>query len=71
MPDVQGLLVGLETAGGKLLALNKTHDMGTLVKGDNLIGFNAYLQGEPKALAERSIGLGAFHAVLNFTISYE
>lgn len=71
VPDVQGLLVGLETAGGKLLALNKTHDMGTLVKGDNLIGFNAYLQGEPKALAERSIGLGAFHAVLNFTISYE
>ena len=69
--DVHGLLVGLETAGGKLLALNKTHAMGTLVKGDNLIDFNAFLQGESQALADRSIGLGSFHAALNFTISYE
>lgn len=69
--DVQGLLIGLESAGGKPLLLNKTHDMGEFVKGDNLINFNAYLQGEPQALAEKNIGLGGFSASLEFVVGYE
>lgn len=68
---IHGLLVGLETKGGELLALNKAHDMGSFVKGENLISFNAYLQGQTQALADQNIGLGSFYAALNFTISYE
>ncbi|NNA54015.1 fimbrial protein [Pseudomonas lactis] len=69
--DLQGVLVGLETTGGKHLSLNKAHDMGVFVEGSHSINFNAYLQVEPRALADRSIGLGAFNAALNFTLSYE
>lgn len=69
--SVQGLLVGLETPGGMALPLNKTHRMRELVSGDNLINFNAYLQGEPEALAKRSLGLGDFEASLTFALSYE
>lgn len=69
--DIHGLLVGLETSGGKPLLLNKTHDMGALIKGENLVTFNAYLQGETKALVNKSIGVGAFQSVMGFTVSYE
>lgn len=69
--DVHGVLVGLESTAGKLLPLSKTHDMGELVTGNNVISFNAYLQGEPQALADRSIGLGSFSAALNFAVTYE
>ncbi|CAI8882152.1 type 1 fimbrial protein [Pseudomonas zeae] len=69
--DVHGLLVGLETPGGKPLVLNKIHDMGALIKGDNLISFNAYLQGETKAMQNKSIGLGVFYSIMSFTVSYE
>lgn len=69
--DVQGLLVGLETVDGKPLVLNKTHDMGTFIKGSNEINFNAYLQGETAALADKAIGVGSFYATLNFMLGYE
>ena len=69
--DVTGVLVGLETSDGKPLPLNKTHSMGELVNGDNLMVFNAYLQGGAQALVDRSIGLGAFYAALNFMLIYD
>ncbi|MDP4568137.1 fimbrial protein [Pseudomonas sp. LPH60] len=68
---VQGLLVGLEAMGGEPLPLNKTHRMGELTRGENLISFNAYLQGEPKVLANHTIGQGNFEASLTFSLSYE
>lgn len=68
---VQGLLVGLETMGGRALPLNKTHRMGELTRGENVISFNAYLQGEPKVLANRTLGQGDFEASLTFALSYE
>ncbi|MDC7817933.1 fimbrial protein [Pseudomonas sp. BLCC-B112] len=68
---VQGLLVGLETMGGVPLPLNKTHRMGELIRGENLISFNAYLQGEPNVLANRTLGQGDFEASLTFALSYE
>ncbi|MGN7442889.1 MULTISPECIES: fimbrial protein [Pseudomonas] len=68
---VRGLLVGLESTSGDALPLNKTHPMKVLASGDNLVSFNAYLQGEPEALAKRTLGLGAFDASLTFALSYE
>lgn len=69
--SVQGLLVGLETMGGVQLPLNKTHRIGELTRGENLISFNTYLQGEPKTLANRTLGQGDFGASLTFALSYE
>lgn len=68
---VQGLLVGLETLNGVPLPLNKTLRMGELTRGENLLSFNAYLQGEPKVLANRTLGQGDFEASLTFALSYE
>ncbi|MCO7580389.1 MULTISPECIES: fimbrial protein [Pseudomonas chlororaphis group] len=68
---VQGLLVGLETMGGVPLPLNKTHRMSELTSGDNLLSFNTYLKGEPKVLANRTLGQGEFEASLTFALSYE
>jgi type 1 fimbria pilin len=69
--SLEGLLIGLETLKGSALPLNKRHNMGTFVSGDNLISFNAYLQGEPEALKNRTLGLGEFKASLTFALSYE
>ncbi|RBL66954.1 type 1 fimbrial protein, partial [Pseudomonas sp. MWU13-2625] len=68
---VQGLLVGLETMAGVPLPLNKTHRMGELTHAENLLSFNAFLQGEPKVLANRTLGQGDFEASLTFALSYE
>lgn len=68
---VHGLLVGLETKGGKALPLNMNHRMGELTSGNNVLSFNAYLQGTPEALGNRSIGLGDFEASMIFALSYE
>lgn len=68
---VQGLLVGLETVGGLPLPLNKTHRMAELNSGDNLVRFNAYLLGDPKVLANRTLGLGNFDASLTFALNYD
>lgn len=70
-PNVRGLLVGLETSGGKPLPLNKAHRMKELTTGDNLVNVNTYLQGEPQTLANRTLGLGDFEASLTFSLSYE
>ncbi|SFB39395.1 Pilin (type 1 fimbria component protein) [Pseudomonas simiae] len=68
---VQGLLVGLETLAGEPLPLNKSHLMGELTRGENLLSFNTFLQGEPKVLANRTLGQGDFEASLTFALSYE
>ena len=66
-----GLLVGLEAMDGTPLPLSKTHSMGELSSGNNQIKFNAYLQGEPKALADHTLGLGSFTGALSFKLSYD
>ncbi|MNH11091.1 Fimbrial adapter PapK precursor [compost metagenome] len=69
--QVQGLMVGLETTAGTAMPLNKTHRMGELSSGDNVVSFKAYLQGEPEVLANRTLGLGDFKGSLTFALSYE
>lgn len=67
----QGVAIGLETQTGKALPLNQTHDMGTFGSGNNLVSFMAYLQGEPDALANRTVGLGSIEASVTFALSYD
>jgi P pilus assembly protein, pilin FimA len=66
-----GIAIGLETKDSQPLPLNKASDKYILHKGDNMIEFKAYVQGEPKAMNEKKIGYGTFSAVTTFSLSYD
>ncbi|WP_447907995.1 fimbrial protein [Serratia fonticola] len=66
-----GVAVGLETSGGRLLPLNIAGDRIPLNTGSSVIAFNAFLQGEPAALANRSIVRGTFTATTTFLLDYQ
>jgi len=67
----EGVAIGLETQAGQSLPLNQVHTMGAFGSGDNLLSFMAYLQGEPDALKNRTLGLGSIEASLTFALSYD
>lgn len=69
--QARGIAIGLETAGGRPWPLNLAGADQALVPDTNLIEVRAYLQGEPAALANRSIEHGAFTAVATFRLDYE
>lgn len=69
--NIKGLLVGLETTNGSALPVNRSHRMAQLSSGDNVVNFNAYLQGEYDALANKTLGLGAFEVSIIFSLEYE
>jgi type 1 fimbria pilin len=66
-----GVAIGLETPQARPLPLNKASDKYRLDKGTNLIALRAYVQGEPTAITNQSIGLGAFTATATFNLDYE
>lgn len=66
-----GVAIGLEAADGKPIALNQPGQSYPLKAGGNIINLQAYVQGEPQAIATRSITYGAFSAVATFTLEYE
>lgn len=66
-----GIAIGLETERAVPLPLNKASGTYPLQSGDNLIGLKAFVQGEPAAIANRTIDLGAFSAVATFNLEYE
>ncbi|MEN4243661.1 fimbrial protein [Serratia marcescens] len=67
----KGIALGLETATGAPLALNKPSEGYAIGKGSNSLQLQVYVQGEPEAIAQKSIGLGAFSAVATFGLEYE
>lgn len=69
--QASGIGIGLETQAGKPLPLNKESDKYLLQKGSNTIVLKGYVQGEPRAIMEKSIGRGAFSAVATFNLEYE
>jgi type 1 fimbria pilin len=66
-----GIAIGLETPEAKPLPLNKVSDKLLLQGGGNIIALQAYVQGEPKAITEQTIGRGPFNAVATFSLEYE
>lgn len=66
-----GIAIGLETATGVALPLNTGEVTYPLAAGTNLLRLKAYIQGEPAALASKTIGLGPFTATATFTLEYE
>nr|WP_261262425.1 fimbrial protein [Serratia fonticola] len=66
-----GIAIGLETLEGKALPINQSGPKYSLVTESNVITLKAYVQGEPEALENNTIGLGTFSAVATFNLEYE
>ncbi|HEJ9059993.1 TPA: fimbrial protein [Serratia fonticola] len=69
--EAMGIAIGLETAQAKPLPLNKASGKYTLQAGSNIIALKAYVQGEPKAIANKTIERGLFSASATFRLDYE
>ena len=65
-----GIGVGLETPSNKPLPLNTVSDEQVLSNGSNVIELKAYVQGEPRAINDQTIGHGAFTVTSTFTLDY-
>lgn len=66
----RGIAVGLENSDGSALPINKPTNAFKLMKGNNILTFNAYVQGTPKAIQNRGIRKGDFTAISTFTLDY-
>ncbi|AZF43575.1 Minor fimbrial subunit StfG [Pseudomonas sp. R1-43-08] len=65
-----GIGVGIETLSDKPLPLNAVSDKQLLSDGSNAIELKAYVQGEPTAIADQTIGHGAYTVTSTFTLDY-
>lgn len=68
---VKGIAIGLETMAGTPLPLDKQSASYALFAGDMEIPLKAYVQGEPEAIANKTIERGAFTSVTTFVLDYE
>lgn len=66
-----GIALGIETMAGAPVALNKPSQSYALANGNNSLQLQVYIRGEAAAIAQKSIGLGAFSSVATFTLEYE
>lgn len=69
--SASGVGIGLETQEGKTLPLKSASEKLELSEGSYMINLQAYVQGEPEAIKNRSIELGTFSAVATFSLEYE
>ncbi|OPA86224.1 exotoxin [Pseudomonas fluorescens] len=65
-----GIGIGLETPGNKPLPLNTVSDEQVLSNGSNVIELKAYVQGEPDAIRDQTIGHGRYTVTSTFTLDY-
>lgn len=65
-----GIGLGLETLSDKPVPVNKVGDEQTLTPGNNVIDLKAYVQGEPDALRDKTIGYGTYRVTSTFTLDY-
>ncbi|WP_300635143.1 fimbrial protein [Pseudomonas sp.] len=65
-----GIAVGMETLSDKPLPLNTVSDKQVLSDGSNTIELKAYVQGEPTAIQEQTIGHGVYTVTSTFTLDY-
>ena len=69
--QASGIAIGIETLAGKALPLNKAGSEYPLVSGSNVLTMQAYVQGEPDAIASQTIEPGPFNAIATFNLEYE
>lgn len=69
--NTRGIAIGMETQDGRPLPINKRGEGYRLTSGTNILTVLAYVQGEPQAIANRTIELGPFNAIATFSLEYE
>jgi type 1 fimbria pilin len=69
--QASGIAIGMETPAGQPLPVNKAGQAQALVSGSNTLTIQAYVQGEPDALANKAIARGPFSATATFSLEYE
>lgn len=70
--EASGIAIGLETTSGKAIPLNNNQGIEQeLSNGNNVIALQAYVQGEPEAISNHTIGRGAFSASVTFDMEYD
>ncbi|MGQ8776497.1 fimbrial protein [Serratia sp. NA_112.1] len=69
--EARGVAIGLETPSAQPLPFNQAGGTLQLREGSNVIALKAYVQGEPQAIADKTIGRGRFSAVATFQLDYE
>ena len=69
--QAKGIAIGMETPAGQKLLLNKPSESVRLVNGSNTLTMLAFVQGEPQAIASRTIERGPFSAIATFSLEYE
>ena len=65
-----GVGLGIETPNNKPLPVNSVSDKQVLSNGSNVIELKAYVQGEPDAIRDQTIGHGAYTVTSTFTLDY-
>ena len=65
-----GIGLGIETLNNKPLPVNAVSDEQTLSDGNNVIELKAYVQGEPEAIRDQTIGHGTYTVSSTFTLDY-
>lgn len=69
--QARGAAVGFETQDGAPLFLGIASPAFKLTEGGNVIALNAFVRGEPDALAQQALARGPFSAVATFHLEYE
>ncbi|MEL5308185.1 fimbrial protein [Serratia nevei] len=67
----RGIALGIETMAGEPVVVNKPSQSYALVNGNNSLQLQVYIRGEPAAIEQKTIGLGAFSSVATFALEYE
>lgn len=65
-----GVGLGIETPSNKPLPVNTVSDKQVLSTGSNVIELKAYVQGEPDAIRDQTIGHGRYTVTSTFTLDY-
>lgn len=68
--EAQGVAIGLETLDGKLIPVKKESYKYELQAGNNIIVLQAFIQGEPQAVADKKIKQGKFQSSAMVELSY-
>ncbi|WP_244637253.1 fimbrial protein (plasmid) [Pantoea agglomerans] len=69
--EASGIGIGLENSNGEQIKVNQATASYALLSGNNELGFQAFIAGEPEAVKERSIQTGNFSAAAILEVSYE
>ncbi|GDM19299.1 fimbrial protein [Escherichia coli] len=73
-PNTGKLAVGiLDTDGVSLLKLGGAHNnnSGSLISGDTVLNFKAFIQATPEAILRKSVIPGTYESTVTFELSYE